>query len=319
MTSAGLVEFALLAEELGYDSIWLPEMWGRSCLEQLAMLAVHTNRIRLCTGAVSVYSRSPAAIASSIATIDEMSDGRAVLGLGTSGSAVIEGWHGLPYERPLRRTREYVDIIRLVLSGARVNYAGEIFNLANFRLQFTPPRGDIPIFIAAMGPKNIGLTGEIADGWIPFLMPPNAIRGNSFLLTSAAEEAGRSPGALTIAPYIPACVYEDERAATAALKDLIVYYVAAMGTYYAEAMSRWGFHREVSAILELWGRGSKDAAVEAVSEAMLDEVTVHGPEERAREKLGEFGQAAGLPIIIFPRKATPDMVRQTLIALAPRD
>jgi alkanesulfonate monooxygenase SsuD/methylene tetrahydromethanopterin reductase-like flavin-dependent oxidoreductase (luciferase family) len=166
-----LVETARLAEELGYHSIWVPEMWGRDAFSILGLIAANTKRIKLSTGIIPVFSRSPAVIAQTAATLDEISGGRMMLGLGTSGPAVIENWHGVPFDKPLQRTREYVEIIKMILGGGRVDYEGEIFSLKGFRLQFQPLRSVIPVLVAAIGPRNVRLAGESADGWIPFLVP----------------------------------------------------------------------------------------------------------------------------------------------------
>src|SRR5215475_11231949 len=143
-----IVEVVRQAEDLGYDSVWVGESWGRDGFTWLTQLACHTSRIKLATGITTVYSRSPALIAQTVASLDEISSGRVILGLGTSGPIVIENWHGLPFNRPLRRTREYIEIIRLILSGERVNYQGEIFQLKGFRLPFAPVRPKIPIYVA---------------------------------------------------------------------------------------------------------------------------------------------------------------------------
>ena len=219
ITRSEFIEIAQLAEDLSYDSIWVPEMWGRDAFSILGLLAAHTKKIKLATGIIPIYSRSPAIIAQTIATLDEISDGRMMLGLGTSGPIVIENWHGTPYEKPLQRTREYVEIIRMILNSERVNYEGEIFNLKNFRLQFKPIRKDLPIFIAAMGSKNIQLTGELADGWIPFLIPPEQIDSGKKELESGAGKAGRSLDQILVSPYITAAVSEDIDLAQDVIKE----------------------------------------------------------------------------------------------------
>lgn len=155
-----IVEVVQQAEALGYDSVWVGESWGRDGFTWLTQLACHTTRIKLATGITTVFSRAPALIAQTVAALDEISAGRVILGLGTSGPLVIENWHGLPFERPLRRTREYIEIIRLILSGERVNYQGEIFQLKGFRLPFAPVRSRVPIYVASLGPQNLRLTGN---------------------------------------------------------------------------------------------------------------------------------------------------------------
>src|SRR5574340_480507 len=154
-----------IADELGYDSIWLGESWGYELFTSMADLARETKRIKIGAGIANIYSRSPAVLASTAATLDERSGGRIVLGLGPSGAQVIEHWHGVPFLKPVQRTREYVEIIRMILRGEKLVYHGEFFNLERgFKLRFTPLRADLPIYIAAMGPKNVLQSGEIADG-----------------------------------------------------------------------------------------------------------------------------------------------------------
>src|ERR671919_1871267 len=203
-----IVEVVQHAEALGYDSVWVGESGGRDGFTWLTQLACHTSRIKLATGITPVYSRSPALIAQTVAALDEISAGRVILGLGTSGPIVIENWHGLPFQRPLRRTREYIEIIRLVLSGERVNYQGEIFQLKGFRLPFTPPRPAVPIYVASLGPLNLRLTGELADGWLPIYLDAGYLPKFQRELALGAQKAGRALTAVDVAPYILACVSE---------------------------------------------------------------------------------------------------------------
>src|SRR5690349_2714707 len=160
-----VVEKVKIADRLGYDSVWLGESWGYELFTSMADLVRETSRIKIGAGIANIFSRSPALIASTVATLDERSGGRILLGLGPSGANVIEHWHGVPFQKPVQRTREYVDIIRTILRGEKLVYNGEIFHLERgFKLRFTPLRPDLPIYIAAMGPKNVLQSGEIADG-----------------------------------------------------------------------------------------------------------------------------------------------------------
>ncbi|MFX0116245.1 MAG: LLM class flavin-dependent oxidoreductase, partial [Candidatus Hodarchaeota archaeon] len=187
------IQAAQQIEQLGYDSIWVPEIWGRDAFTFLAQLAMYTKKIRIGTAIVNMFSRSPATLATTAASLDEISNGRFVLGLGLSGPIVIEDWHGAKWSQPLQRTREYFEIIRLIISGERVNYNGEIFHLKNFRLpgHFKPVRSNIPIFLAALGPKNMTLAGEIADGWFPIWAPASKSGEMINHVQNAAAAAGR--------------------------------------------------------------------------------------------------------------------------------
>lgn len=320
ITKAEFIEIAQLAEDLGYDSIWVPEMWGRDAFSILGLLAANTKRIKLATGIIPVYSRSPAIIAQTIATLDEISDGRMILGLGTSGPVVIENWHGVAYESPLQRTREYVEIIRMILNSERVNYDGEIFKLKNFRLQFKPLKKDIPIFVAAMGSRNIQLTGEVADGWIPFLVPPEQLQIGRNELKMGTEKAGRISHHILVSPYIPAAVSEDLEKAEEVIKEYIAYYVGGMGTFYHKAMVRYGFKAEADQILEAWTKGDKSAAIQSVSQEMMESLSISGSANSGKSKITEYiDNGADLPIILFPPKASRELVRQTIEGLAPKN
>jgi coenzyme F420-dependent oxidoreductase len=317
ITKSELIEVARLAEELRFHSLWIPEMWGRDSFSLLALLAVHTKKINLGAGIVSVFSRTPATIAQTVATLDEISDGRMILGLGTSGPVVIEDWHGMKFEKPLQRTREYIQIIRMILNGDRVNYSGEIFKLKNFRLQFTPQRKGIPIYIASIGPKNIHLTGELADGWIPFLVPKEYIQDAKKELVAGAGVTGRNVSQIMLCPYIPACVSKDVDLSKKVVREHIAYYVGGMGTFYYNVISRYGFRDDADRIVTAWKRGSKTQAIQSVSDSMIDSVAIVGTAGEGRKKLEEFRQSgADLPILIFPPKASREMVKETIVELA---
>ncbi|MGB7292180.1 MAG: LLM class flavin-dependent oxidoreductase [Thermodesulfobacteriota bacterium] len=318
ITKDEIIDFAQLVEGLGYDSIWVPEMWGRDAFSILSVIALNTKRIKLGTGIVSVFSRTPAIIAQTIATLDEFSEGRVILGLGTSGPVVIENWHGVNFDQPLRRTREYVEIIRMIISGQRVNYEGDIFKLKNFSLQFKPFREVIPIYIASIGPKNMMLTGEIADGWIPFLVPIEHYTQTGDYLRAGAEEGGRQFDNIKVCPYIPALVSDDEDASRRLIKEYVAFYIGAMGTYYSGLIRRYGFQDEANSIVEAWKKGSKEEAIKGVSDSLLNSVAITGSANAGKIKMEEFRKAgADIPIIIFPPKASRDLVKQTINNLSP--
>jgi coenzyme F420-dependent oxidoreductase len=312
-----IVEVVQQAEALGYDSVWVGESWGRDGFTWLTQLACHTSRIKLATGITTVYSRSPALIAQTVASLDEISEGRAILGLGTSGPIVIENWHGLPFDRPLRRTREYIEIIRLILSGERVNYKGEVFQLKGFRLPFAPVRPGVPIYVASLGPQNLRLTGELADGWLPIYLDAGHLPDFQRDLASGAQKSGRALNALDVAPYILACVSEDAEAARHLVKAHLAYYIGGMGTFYANLIARYGFEDEVGLVREAWGKGDRQAAAGQVTDAMVARMAICGSPQEGRTQLETY-RAAGvtLPIVSFAHGASRDMIRQTLEGLA---
>jgi coenzyme F420-dependent oxidoreductase len=312
-----IVEVVQQAEALGYDSVWVGESWGRDAFTWLTQLACHTSRIKLATGITTVYSRSPALIAQTVASLDEISAGRVILGLGTSGPIVIENWHGMAFDRPLRRTREYIEIIRLVLSGERVNYTGEIFQLKGFRLPFTPVRPKVPMYVASLGPQNLRLTGELADGWLPIYLDANHLDDFQRDLESGAKKAGRTLDAIDVAPYILSCVSEDAEAAHHLVKAHLAYYIGGMGTFYANLIARYGFEDEVIRVREAWGKRDRQHAAGQVTDDMVAHVAICGSPQEGRAQLERY-RAAGvtLPIVSFAHGASRDMIRQTLEALA---
>jgi coenzyme F420-dependent oxidoreductase len=312
-----IVEVVQHAEALGYDSVWVGESWGRDGFTWLTQLACHTTQIKLATGITTVYSRSPALIAQTVASLDEISAGRVILGLGTSGPIVIENWHGLAFERPLQRTREYIEIIRLILSGERVNYRGEVFQLKGFRLPFTPVRPRVPIYVASLGPQNLRLTGELADGWLPIYLDASHLQDFQQDLEKGAQQAGRPFSAIDVAPYILSCVSEDVESARTLVKSHLAYYIGGMGTFYANLVARYGFAEEVSRVCQGWAAGDRKSAANQVTDSMVARLAICGSPKEARAQLEQY-RAAGvtLPIVSFTHGATRDMIRQTLKGLA---
>ena len=208
--------------------------------------------------------RAPALIASTVATLDERSGGRILLGLGPSGANVIEHWHGVPFKKPVQRTREYVEIIRMILRGEKLVYNSEIFHLERgFKLRFTPPRTEIPIYIAAMGPKNVVQSGEISDGILPVYWPGNKWGELPEELDEGARKAGRPPHSAMIAPYITSVILsenaseEEIQSARFAAAAPLAYYIGKMGVYHAQMLTRNGYGAEVEAVQEGWKPGDE--------------------------------------------------------------
>jgi len=316
-----VVEKVKIADELGYDSIWLGESWGYELFTSMADLVRATKRIKIGAGIANIYSRTPALIASTVATLDERSGGRILLGLGPSGANVIEHWHGVPFQKPVQRTREYVEIIRMILRGEKLVYNGEIFHLERgFKLRFTPPRTEIPIYIAAMGPKNVVQSGEISDGVLPVYWPGNKWGEMRDQLEEGARKAGRPPHSAMIAPYITSVILsehaseEEITAARFAAAAPLAYYIGKMGVYYAQMLTRNGYGAEVEAVQKGWKQGMK-SGVEAVSPALLDATSIIGTPQQIVAKLDQW-VAAGVdePLLGIP-SGTPDEAGQKLAAL----
>lgn len=294
----------LVADDLGVDTLWVAEAWGRDAFTLLTELALKTHRSRLGTGIVNVYSRSPAVLAMTFGALDEISEGRMVIGLGSSGANVIEHFHGVPFDKPLRRLREYVEIINILMSGQPLNYEGKVFKLGRgFRLQFTPMRPHIPVFIAAITPSSIRQTGEVADGLIPIHWPKQKYADLRAELTAGAKLAGRDPSGIEIAPSIGLFVTDganDEEMRRRA-REPLAYYIGRMGRFYYEMLQRHGYHVEVTGVRAGWERRDPAAAAAAISDAMLDDITVVGPLDQCAEKLDELRSlGVDVPVVALP-------------------
>lgn len=304
-----LTYFSKLAEDLGYHSIWVPEMWGRDAFSLISHMASVTEKIKLATGIISVYSRSPALITQTAATVDEYCGGRFILGLGISSVYLNEYWHGAKFERPIRRTLECVEIIRMILAGKRVDYDGEIFRLKGFKLLFKPAQSEVPIYIASMGPKNIELTSHIADGWIPYLCPVSLINEKKKTLASGGRK-------ITVAPFLPAMVSDNRSESREIIREFVALYVCSMGEYYHKLVSSYGFGEEAERAKKLW-RNSRGEAIKSISDELLDLVSVSGSPEEGKERLGTFAENCDLPILMFPYNASRKQVAFAMKALAP--
>lgn len=310
-----IVAIGQAAEELGYESIWVPETWGADAVSLLAVLARETDRIKLASGIFNVYSRSAALIAQTAATLQDTSHGRFILGLGASGPTVVENWHGMAFQRPLERTREYVAAIRLALGGQAVDVEGNQVRLRGFRL-LNPPAEAVPIYIAALGRRNVRLTGEIADGWLPIF----AARGQMDTLLGefrrAALDAGRDPVSLDIAAYVPVLVGSR---GDQLLRSQLAYYIGGMGVFYADFVTGAGFTEEAAAIRGAWEAGNRRAAENLVSDRLLEICTAGSEPAGAGQRLAEYRrEGIALPVIAIPHGSSMEEIMTTLEALAPR-
>ena len=317
-----LVSIAQHADEQGYHSFWAAESWGRDAFTVLTMIACNTQNIRLATGIVNVFSRTPALIAQTIASLDILSKGRAILGLGSSGQVVVEGWHGVPFDSPVARTREYVEIIRKALSGAPVNHQGKFYQMERFRMISPPVQERLPIYIASLGPKNVALTGEVADGWLPVWLNRERISDFKEQINAGAAKSGRSVSDVTVAPYLMCYTSdspEDLAHGAGLLRAHMAYYIGGMGTFYFESFSRAGFATEAQAIREAWNSKNRDQAAAAVSDRMLESVTVLGDAQQCRDQMAKFRQAGvDMPVATFPHGTELDAIHRTIDALAPQ-
>jgi F420-dependent oxidoreductase-like protein len=296
------LEMTQRAEALGFDSVWVPEAWGTDAISILGALAARTERIRLGTGIVNVFSRTPALLGQTAATLDLISNGRFILGLGTSGHQVVSGWHGMPFDRPLQRMRETVEIVRQVLRRERVRFDGEVFQLdQGLKLLVHPLRDRVPIFLATLTPAGVQLTGELADGWIPTLFSPDHFDLFRPQLEAGARAAGRSLDSLELAPYVQVLVDDDRGRARDTMRPWVALYVGGMGSraknYYNEVVARYGFVDEAREIQDLYLTGQKLEAIRRVPDALVDAIAIGGPPAYVRERVAAWS-AAGVTLLL---------------------
>jgi F420-dependent oxidoreductase-like protein len=290
------VELAQRAEALGFDSVWMPEAYGTDAVSILGALAARTERIKLGTGIINVFSRTPALLAQTAATLDLISGGRFILGLGTSGHQVISGWHGMAFDRPLLRMRETIAIVRQVLRRDRLLFEGEVFHLdKGLKLLARPVRETVPIYLATLTPGGLRLTGEVADGWIPTLFSPGHMDLFRPSLEAGARIAGRSLDSLAVAPHVPVSIDDDRPRAREALKPWVALYVGGMGSksknFYNDLVRQYGFADDARTLQELYLGGKQLEAIRRVPDALVDAISIAGPPSYVREQLGVWASA----------------------------
>lgn len=283
------------ADEAGVHSVWVAEAWGRDAFTMMTQLVERTSRIQVGSGIVNVYSRSPAALAQHFATLDELSGGRMIIGLGTSGANVIEHFHGIPFDKPLRRLREYVEIINMLVAGVPLKYEGEIFRLQRgFTLRFETVRKHIPIYLATLSPKSVRQTAEIADGWLPIWTPVQDLPKMVQDFRAAAAKAGRNPDDLTVRSPGTVVITKDVDRARAGVAGGYAFYIARMGVFYYEHTKRLGYGDLADRIRQAWEQGGSRAALQAVPPEFQQQLgLVTDSVEAARERLAEQ-EAAGV-------------------------
>lgn len=313
------VEYASLGDRLGYDVVWIPETWGRNVVPILTEIARATDDIQLGPSILNVFSRSPALIGQTAATLQELSDGRSRMGIGSSGPLVVEGWHGESFDQPLKRVRETVEIVKAVQTGETVDYDGSVFSLAGFRLRNEPPDVPAPVDAAGMGPKSVELAGRFGDGWHGIVLSPEGVtdRIEDFDRGSALGDRDRSNQRTMVS--VEAIVADDPEYARDLARRHLAFYVGAMGSYYRKALARQGYEDEATEMAVKWGNGDRDGAAGAVTDEILAEFAAAGTPSEAREQLSTFAAIDGLDAVAvgFPRAATKADVQRTIEALAP--
>ena len=309
-TPTDFMPLVLEAERLGFDSVWSAEAYGSDAVTLATWAAARTERIGVGTAIMQIPARTPAATAMTAITLDHLSGGRFRLGLGTSGPQVSEGWHGVPFGRPLERTREYVEIVRAILRRERpLEFHGEHYDVPvrggtglgkPLKTIVHPLRPDLPIYLAAIGPKNVALAAEIADGWLPTFYAP----AHSELFESSLKEgfarSGRDRSGFDVAPFCPVFV-GDLQACRDLVKPMLALYVGGMGArgknFYNSLVGRYGYEEAAATIQDLYLEGKKAEAAGAVPDGLVDEVSLVGPKERITERL-QLWKEAGVDTLI---------------------
>ena len=305
-----LLELAREAESLGYESAWAAEAWGVDAITPLAWLGAQTTTLKLGTAIMQLPGRSPANAAMTAATLDMLSGGRFLMGLGTSGPQVVEGWHGQEWGRPLGKTREYVEIVRTILRRERLEHHGEHYDIPvrggtglgkPLKLMARPLRPEIPIYLAAIGPRAVEQAFEIADGWLPIFWSPEQAR--SVFPVERAREG------FDVAATAPAIVTDDVDSARAMLKEYYSFYIGGMGArgknFYNELACKYGYVAEARRIQDLYLSGQKQAAAEAVPASLLEGLSLIGPEGYVKDRIAAFKAAGVTALDVHPLGPDP--------------
>jgi F420-dependent oxidoreductase-like protein len=297
---AAEIEFVREAERLGADSAWVPELWGHDALTQIGYLAARTSRIALGTSIVQLGARSPALLATSAMSLQQLSGGRFRLGIGVSGPQVMEGWHGVPFRRPVQLTRETIEIIRMVSRGDRLAYPGQLYQLPlpggqGRALRPAAPPVAVPIYVAAIGPANLRLCGELADGWLGNTFMPETAAVFTDELRAGAASAGQTLADLDL--QVPVAVEFTDDVAEAETRHAAGYAftIGAMGpgsaNFYNRAFARQGFGDQVRAVQELWQAGRRNDAMAAVPRALGARTNLLGTSAMVRARLRQYRDA----------------------------
>src|SRR3954470_11988484 len=329
MRGSGADDLALVleAERLGFSVVWAAEAYGSDAVTVLAYLAAKTSRIDVGSAVLQIPARTPTMTAMTAATLDRLSGGRFRLGLGVSGPQVSEGWHGVRFAKPLARTREYVDIVRLALSRRRVQYDGSTYQLPlpdgpgkALHLMLHPVREHIPIYLAAIGPKNVELAGEIADGWQPVFFSPAHAADSLDHVRAGRARAGLDLAGFDVSPTVPTVLGPDVETCAAPVRPYAALYVGGMGSrqqnFYNDLAVRMGFADAAARVQDLYLARDYDGAAEAVPFEFVDGTSLLGPVDRLAERMKQFAAAGVTTLLLAPYGGNHEETIATLRAAA---
>ncbi|MFF3436947.1 LLM class F420-dependent oxidoreductase [Streptosporangium sp. NPDC002721] len=297
------------AERLGYESVWAAETYGTDPASLMAWIAGQTERIALGTGVLQMSGRKPVVAAMTAATIDQVSGGRARLGVGVSGPQVVEGWHGERFDRPVARARDYLSVLRLALAGRPVSYSGATMTLPlpggqgkELSLGVSPVQKHLPVYLGAMGPETTALAGELADGWLAIHFPPEHLAERTAQLRAGAARAGRSLDGFDVAPMILTLVDEDEELAFDMMRPMLALYLGGMGSrrtnFYNRLARSLGFEKEAEAIQEAFLAGRQGEAMSLLPDGLVDAMTMCGPPGKLRERVAAYREAGATTLVV---------------------
>lgn len=286
-----IMECSITLEKSNPDSIWIPETWGMDCCSVMSAVSQIAKKPKIGSSIMNIYSRSPALVAMTASTLDVLSGGRMVIGLGTSSPAIVEDWHGVKFLQPVERMREYVEVIRLVLSGKKCNHDGNFFHLKNFALLISKPRKDIPIYLAAVNEKMVDLTWEIADGSIFYLRPLSELKNTIPKMQNKRK--------IDVACQLITSISNDADDSILRAKKTLAFYVS-VGKIYREFLAQNGFEKETHAIFNEYKKSGLEENYVHVSDKMLSELVICGTPDDGRKQLLRFVNAGiDLPILQF--------------------
>lgn len=312
-----LADYSRTCEAQGFESIWIAESWGLDAISLLSHVGANTRSIGLGTSIINVFSRTPSLLAMTAITMNDLYSGRFLLGLGASTKALVEGFHGMSFEKPITRMRDSINIIRQATTGSEIHYDGKTVSVNGYRVRIEPRNPAPPIYLAALSPESLKLVGQVGDGWIPYLLPKQGIKDAIATIKAEARAAERTEDAVCIAPLVLTAVSKDADEAREAARRHLAFYLGAMGPHYRSFVARNGFEGEVLAVQEAWVRKDHDAARSAINDTMLDEIAVAGTPAECREKIAHLhASGVDLPILFFPGTCTNEMVELAIETMA---
>jgi len=304
-----MLEFAVEAEKLGVEQAWSAEAWGMDAIAPLAYLAARTEKLQLGTGIMQLCARTAASTAMTALSMQTVTDGRFLLGLGNSGPQVVEGLHGQPFDRPVTRMRETVDLVRMACRGEKLSYSGKALTLPRpggqgKALRLAQPPEEIPIYLATLAPRALEMTGAIADGWLGTSFTPDAPEAHLKYLRRGAEEAGRKLEDIRLSVDTAVAFTDDPEPVVQAQKAMLAFQLSAMGSptmnFYNDAYARGGFQDACTEVRDLWLKGQRAEAVQAVPDEMVLKTSLIGDEAHVRERLDLYRKAGITELTLHP-------------------